>query len=73
MIATTDMHTIMEEMFCVWSMLKLYNDDQLPLQQSPEMAVRRVGDWCEMAASLQRHELRSRGTSTAGRHYQAAQ
>jgi hypothetical protein len=37
------------------------------------MAVRRVRGWCEMAASLWRCEPRSRGTSTGGRCYQAAQ
>jgi hypothetical protein len=30
----------------------LYNGDQLALEESVETAVRRVGSWCEMAASL---------------------
>jgi hypothetical protein len=58
---------VMEETFSVPSIPGLYNEDQLPLQESPEMAVRRVGDWCEMAASLGGCELGSRGTSTVGR------
>jgi hypothetical protein len=32
---------------------------------SLEMAVRRVGGWCEMATNLQGHEPGSRGTSTS--------
>jgi hypothetical protein len=49
------MHTTAEllgEVFSVWSMLRLYNKGQLPLEESPETAVRRPGGWCEMAASL---------------------
>jgi hypothetical protein len=46
-------HTTMEVAFSVQSMPRLYNEDQLPLQDSAEMAVRRAGGWCEMAASLQ--------------------
>jgi hypothetical protein len=34
----------MEEMFPVRSMLRLYNEDQLPLLERPEMPVRRAGD-----------------------------
>jgi hypothetical protein len=34
------------------SVLRIYNEVQLPLQGSLETAVRRVRDWCEMAASL---------------------
>jgi hypothetical protein len=40
---------------------------------SLEVALRRVGDWCEMAASLQGREAGSRGTSAVGSRYQAAQ
>jgi hypothetical protein len=38
----------------VGSVPKLYNVDQLQLveKESPETVVRKVGDWCEMAASL---------------------
>jgi hypothetical protein len=42
----------------------LYNEDQLPFHRSLGTAVRRVGGWCEMAASLRGREPRSRGTST---------
>jgi hypothetical protein len=35
-------------------------------------AVRKVGCWCEMAASLRGREAGSRGTSTVGRGYPAA-
>jgi hypothetical protein len=38
-----------------------------------EMAVRRVGSWCEVAVSLRGREPRSTGTSTIGRCYQAVQ
>jgi hypothetical protein len=38
------------------SVLRLYKEDQLPLQRSLETAVRRVGGWCEMAASLRGRE-----------------
>jgi hypothetical protein len=65
-------HTIMKAKFSVGSMPRLCND-QMPLQESPEMAVRRVGGWCEMAASLRGRESRSRGSSTVGRCYQAEQ
>jgi hypothetical protein len=40
----------------VRSMPIRYNEDQLPLRKSPEMAVKRVGVWCEMAASLRAEE-----------------
>jgi hypothetical protein len=36
-----------------------------------QMAVRRVGCWCEMAASLRGREPGSRGTYTFGRYHQA--
>jgi hypothetical protein len=36
----------------MWSMSRLYNEKQLQLQEILEMAVRGVGDWCEMATSL---------------------
>jgi hypothetical protein len=59
--------------FSVRSVPRLYAGDQLPLRQSLETAVRRVGGWCEMAASLRGREPRSGGSSTVGRRYQAAQ
>jgi hypothetical protein len=59
--------------FSVPSVPGLYNEDQLPLRDSLETRVRRVGGWCEMAASLRGLEPGSRGTSTVGRCHQAAQ
>jgi hypothetical protein len=41
--------------------------------ESLETAVVTVGGWCEMAASLREREPGSRGMSTVGRRYQAAQ
>jgi hypothetical protein len=45
-MAATYMHATIEELlevvFSVQSMPRLYNESQLPLQESPEMAVRRV-------------------------------
>jgi hypothetical protein len=38
--------------FSARSVLRLYNEGQLPLEESLETGVRRVGGWCEMAASL---------------------
>jgi hypothetical protein len=64
---------IMEAVFSVWSIPRLHNQDQLLLRESPDTAVRSVGGWCEMAASLREREPGSRGTSTVGRRYQAAQ
>jgi hypothetical protein len=34
------------------SVPRLYNEEQLRLQESLETAVKRVGGWCEMGASL---------------------
>jgi hypothetical protein len=65
--------TIMEAVFSVQSVPRLYNEDQLPLRESPETAVRRVGGWCEMAASLRGREPGRKGTSTVRRRYKAAQ
>jgi hypothetical protein len=64
---------LLEVVFSVRSTLSLYNEGQLPLRKSLEMAVRRVGGWCDMAASLRGHESRSRGTSTVGRCYEGLQ
>jgi hypothetical protein len=41
----------------------LYDEDQLSLQGSLEMAIRRLRGWCEMAASLRGLEPGSSGTS----------
>jgi hypothetical protein len=52
----TDTHETIEELleavFSVRSVPRLYNEDQLPLRGSLETAVRRAGGWCELAASL---------------------
>jgi hypothetical protein len=63
----------MEAVFSVLSVLRLYNEDQLPLGESLETVARRVGSWCEMASSLQGRDPGSRGTFTVGRRYQAEQ
>jgi hypothetical protein len=42
-MAATDMHTteeLLEVVFSVRSVLRLYNEGQLPLEKSPEMTVR---------------------------------
>jgi hypothetical protein len=75
-IAATEMYAtikLLEEVFSVQSVLRLHNEDQLPLRKSPETAVKRVGGRCEMVASLKGHEAGSRGMSTVRRRYQAAQ
>jgi hypothetical protein len=41
----------MEAAFPVRSVPSLYNEDALPLRESLETAVRRVGRWCEMAGT----------------------
>jgi hypothetical protein len=50
------MHATTEELqkavFSLRSAPRLYNEGQLPLEKSLEAAVRRVGGWCGMAASL---------------------
>jgi hypothetical protein len=55
-MAATDMHATIEELleavFSVQSVTRLYNEGQLPLEESLETTVRRVGGWCEMATSL---------------------
>jgi hypothetical protein len=76
-IAETNTHATIEELLeTVISVLpvpRLYNEDQLPLRTSLETAVRREGGRCEMAVSLRGREAGSKGTSTVGRRYQAAQ
>jgi hypothetical protein len=46
MMATADTHAtiveLLQAVFSVWSMPRLYDEDQLPLQESPETAVRRL-------------------------------
>jgi hypothetical protein len=55
-IASTDTHAAIEELlkavFSVGSVLRRCNEDQLPLEQILETAMRRVGGWCKMAASV---------------------
>jgi hypothetical protein len=67
-MATTDTHATIEELleavFSVRSVPKLYNGDQLIIEKSLETGDRRVGGWCEMVASLRGHEPGGRGTST---------
>jgi hypothetical protein len=55
-MASTDKHTTTEELsgavFSVRSLLRLYNEGQLPFEESLETAVKRIGGWRVMAASL---------------------
>jgi hypothetical protein len=64
---------MLEAAFCVRSVPRLYDEEHMPLRQSPETEVRKVGGWCEIAASLRGREPGGRGTSTVGSRYQAAQ
>jgi hypothetical protein len=43
---------LLGEVFSVWSMPRLYKEDQLRLRESLETTVRRVRGWCEVVASL---------------------
>jgi hypothetical protein len=43
---------LLEAVFSVRPVPSLDNEEQLRLRESLEMTVRRVGVWCEMAASL---------------------
>jgi hypothetical protein len=47
----------MEAVFPAQFMPRLYNEDQLSLQESHELAFRRIGGSSEMAASLRGREL----------------
>jgi hypothetical protein len=55
-MAATGTHATTEEplegVFSMRYVLMLYNEGQLPLEQSLETALRRVGGWCEMVASV---------------------
>jgi hypothetical protein len=55
-MAATDTHATIEELleavFCVRYVPRLYNECQLSLKESLETAVRRAGGRREMAASL---------------------
>jgi hypothetical protein len=70
---THTLEQLLEAVFSVWPMPSLCKEGQLPLRESLETAVRRVGGWCEMAASLHGCEPGSRRLSSVGRCYQAAQ
>jgi hypothetical protein len=52
-MSATGTHTTIEELLeavlSLRSVLRLYNKDQLSLEQSLEMSVKRVEDWCELA------------------------
>jgi hypothetical protein len=49
-LATTE--ELLEAVFSVRSVLRLYNENQLSLQVSRGTADRRGGGWCEVAARL---------------------
>jgi hypothetical protein len=55
-MAATDTNATVEELleavFSAPSVAKLYNESHLALEETIETAVRIVGGWCEMAASL---------------------
>jgi hypothetical protein len=54
-MAATDMHAteeLLEAMFSVWSVPRVYKEAHLRLQDSLETAMRRVGGRYELAASL---------------------
>jgi hypothetical protein len=59
-MATTDTQATIEELleavFSVLSVPRLYNEGQLSLRKSPETAVIRVGSWCEIVTSLRGRE-----------------
>jgi hypothetical protein len=59
----------LETVFCMRSVPRLNKEDHLSSRESLETTVRRVGYWCEMAASLRGREPRSRGTSTVERRH----
>jgi hypothetical protein len=48
----TTAEKLLGEVFSVLSMLRLYNEAQLPLDESLETVERRLGAWCKRAASL---------------------
>jgi hypothetical protein len=63
---------LLEAVFSVTSVPRLYKEDQLPLRKSLETAVRRRV-WCGMAVSLRGRETGSRGMSSVEGYYPAAQ
>jgi hypothetical protein len=68
-MAATDTHATREELleavFSVRFVPRLYNEGQLPLEESLETVVKRIGGCCETAASLRGREPWSRGNSTS--------
>jgi hypothetical protein len=58
---------LLEAVFSARSFLRLCNKDQLPLRESLEMAVRRVGCSCEISARLRGHEPSAEENSVVGR------
>jgi hypothetical protein len=56
-MAAIDTHAaikeLLEAVLSVRCVPRLYNEGQLPLEESLKTAVRRVRGWCEMAASLE--------------------
>jgi hypothetical protein len=63
LLAKTDTHAttkdLLEVVFSVRSLARLYNEEQHLLRESLDAAVRRVGDWCETAVSLRGCEPRN--------------
>jgi hypothetical protein len=53
------MEELLEEVFSIGSVPMLYNEDKLPLRDSLDTAVRSVGGWCEVVASLRTREQRN--------------
>jgi hypothetical protein len=79
-IAATDTtDELWESVFSVRSVPRLYNEancyyESVGSLKSLETAIRRLGGWCEMVASLRGGpEPGSKGSSIAGKRYQAAQ
>jgi hypothetical protein len=57
MAAADTIQKLLEAVFSVRPVPRLYDEGQLPLVLSVETTVRRVGGWCEIAASLGVSEL----------------
>jgi hypothetical protein len=55
-MATADIHTtiekLLEAVFFMQPVPRLYNEGQLPLEESLKMAMRSIRGWCEIGASL---------------------
>jgi hypothetical protein len=55
-MAATDTHAtiekLLEAVFSLRSLQRFYNEDQQPLEENLETAVKSVGGWCDMAASF---------------------